>query len=73
MPDGDIFALPPTHPGYDQLKRALDITFALVVFVVLSPLWLAIACVVKLTSPGPVLFSRIVVGRYGNRLVFKGV
>ncbi len=37
-------------------KRILDFTMALVVLVVLSPLLLVIAVLIKLTSPGPIMF-----------------
>ncbi|MCY3747897.1 MAG: sugar transferase [Chloroflexi bacterium] len=48
---------------YDYTKRALDIALALLLVVVGLPLWLLIAAVVKLDSPGPVFYSAIVHGR----------
>ena len=36
------------------VKRAFDIVFSSVIIILLSPLLLAIALAVKLTSPGPV-------------------
>ncbi|MDP8907862.1 MAG: sugar transferase [Chloroflexota bacterium] len=45
------------------LKRALDIALSGLLLLVLSPLLLAIALVVKLTSPGPVLFTQQRIGR----------
>jgi exopolysaccharide biosynthesis polyprenyl glycosylphosphotransferase len=51
------------------VKRILDATCAAVALVVLSPVMLAAAIAVKVTSPGPVLFSQ---ERYGlNRRRFK--
>jgi exopolysaccharide biosynthesis polyprenyl glycosylphosphotransferase len=51
------------------VKRTLDIVLAMVAVVTLAPLMLAIALAVKLTSPGPVLFSQ---WRYGrNRRLFR--
>ena len=38
------------------IKRAVDFTVALVLIVILSPLLLVTAIIIKLTSPGPVLF-----------------
>jgi lipopolysaccharide/colanic/teichoic acid biosynthesis glycosyltransferase len=38
--------------------------------VLFSPLWLAIAAAIKLSSPGPVLFSRTVIGRRGYPFVY---
>ncbi len=45
------------------LKRALDIVLCGLLLLVLSPLLLAIALAVKLTSPGPVLFAQRRIGR----------
>lgn len=50
-------------------KRALDIVVASVLLVVLAPVMLAVACLVKLTSRGPVIFKQTRVGlnlRRGN-------
>ncbi|MDP9325246.1 MAG: sugar transferase [Candidatus Dormibacteraeota bacterium] len=41
-----------------MLKRSSDIAVALIGIVVLSPVWLAIAAAVKLSSPGPVLYRQ---------------
>jgi Undecaprenyl-phosphate glucose phosphotransferase len=48
------------------LKRALDVAVAAVALVLLSPLLLLIAALVKLTSPGPVLFSQERMGLDGR-------
>ncbi|MGH7143513.1 MAG: sugar transferase [Planctomycetota bacterium] len=39
-------------------KRLTDVTLALALLVVLSPLLLAVACLIRLTSRGPVLFRQ---------------
>jgi lipopolysaccharide/colanic/teichoic acid biosynthesis glycosyltransferase len=52
-------------PGY-PLKRALDVLGALVALVVLSPLMLIVALLIKLTSPGPVIFRQARVGQGGR-------
>jgi exopolysaccharide biosynthesis polyprenyl glycosylphosphotransferase len=44
------------------LKRLLDVTGSLLGLILLSPLLLAVALAVKLTSPGPVLFRQKRVG-----------
>ena len=54
------------RPLYDVLKRALDIVVAVAALVVLSPLWIAIAVVIRLTSPGPIIHRALVVGRGGQ-------
>jgi lipopolysaccharide/colanic/teichoic acid biosynthesis glycosyltransferase len=40
------------------------------VLVLLCPLWLIIAAAIKLSSPGPVLFTRTVIGRGGRPFVY---
>ena len=53
-------------------KRALDAVTAAGVLLVLSPVLLTIALLIKLESPGPVLFKQRRVGRNGERFeVFK--
>jgi lipopolysaccharide/colanic/teichoic acid biosynthesis glycosyltransferase len=44
------------YHGYKTVKRLLDMSIALIVLVVFSPLWLLIAVLVRLTSPGPALY-----------------
>src|SRR5690606_28078987 len=46
------------NPSAALLKSALDRVLALLAIVVLSPLMLALAVAVKLSSPGPVLFKQ---------------
>ena len=48
---------PPAFLGAEwALKRAFDLVVSGLVIVVGSPLWLAIAAAIKLTSPGPVFY-----------------
>jgi lipopolysaccharide/colanic/teichoic acid biosynthesis glycosyltransferase len=47
---------------YDAAKRALDVVLSLTLLAILSPLFLMIAALVKLTSSGPVFFSQERVG-----------
>ena len=49
------------------LKRATDIACSALALVALAPLLLAVALAVKLTSPGPVIFSQIRCGLNGRR------
>ncbi|MBO7684361.1 MAG: sugar transferase [Kiritimatiellae bacterium] len=51
-------------------KRAIDVFGSLAGMLLLSPLFAAIAAAVKLTSPGPVIFSQVRVGRYGRHFRF---
>jgi exopolysaccharide biosynthesis polyprenyl glycosylphosphotransferase len=43
-------------------KRVFDIVFSLLLIIILAPLFLCIAVLIKLTSPGPVLFIQERVG-----------
>src|ERR1700730_16553222 len=63
-------AWPRSKPAYEALSRLLDVVLAAVILVVLSPLWLAIAALVRTTSPGPALFRRVVVGKGGRRFTY---
>ena len=44
------------------LKRILDVTCSLILLILLAPLFLVVAVLIKLTSPGPVLFAQKRVG-----------
>jgi lipopolysaccharide/colanic/teichoic acid biosynthesis glycosyltransferase len=63
------------QPGrfYECVKRVLDMVIALLVLGVFAPLWILIALLVRLTSPGPALYcQRRVVGKGGNEFaVYK--
>jgi len=52
------------------MKRIIDITGSAVGMVLLSPLFLVIAAAVKFSSPGPVFFKQVRVGRYGRHFDF---
>ena len=47
---------------YTHVKRCLDALLALLALIVLSPLLLALAAIIKATSPGPVFFRQTRVG-----------
>jgi exopolysaccharide biosynthesis polyprenyl glycosylphosphotransferase len=68
-----VAGLPLIHvemPRYDGttvfLKRAFDIVGSSLLIVVLSPLLVFLALVVKLTSPGPVLYRQERIGQNGE-------
>ena len=48
-------------------KRAFDITLSLVALVVTAPIALVAAVAVKLTSPGPIIFSQERIGKGGRQ------
>lgn len=52
------------------IKRAVDIAGSLLAVVLLSPVLAAISILIKLTSPGPVLFRQQRLGQYGKAFTF---
>lgn len=52
------------------MKRTMDIVGSLVALILLSPVLLVIAVVIKLTSEGPVLFKQPRVGQHGASFIF---
>lgn len=59
---------------YLKIKRSIDIICSLLGLILLSPVYLIICIVIKVTSPGPVLFKQKRVGlhkKYFNILKFR--
>ena len=50
---------------YAVLKRTLDIVLSSLLLVLLSPIMLAVAIAVVITSPGPIFFTQERLGRFG--------
>ena len=65
----DMRVTPLDDLGWAMVKRAMDIVISLCLIVLFSPVMLAVAVGVKLSSPGPVLFSQERIGR--NKKPFK--
>ena len=69
----DVSVVLPRRPWYSYnstLKRLLDVSVAGLVLVLTLPLWLLIAIVIKLDSPGPAIFVQHRVGLRGRRFRF---
>lgn len=49
--------------GFETVKRGMDIVCSFGLLLVLSPVLLAIAALVKLSSPGPVIFRQVRIGQ----------
>lgn len=60
----------PGGSAIPRWKRALDVTGALIGLVLFSPLFLAIALLIKLVSPGPVFYKQERVGFRGRPFTF---
>lgn len=54
---------------YKPVKRLLDIIFGLLMLVVLSPIFILIAIIVKLDSRGPAIYSQERIGPYGRLFI----
>ena len=52
------------------IKRLFDIFFSAAALILLSPLFLVLAILIKTTSRGPVFFVQIRVGKYGRHFPF---
>jgi exopolysaccharide biosynthesis polyprenyl glycosylphosphotransferase len=48
------------------LKRLLDVTASIIALILLSPVYLIIAVLVKLSSPGPIIFKQERIGQYNK-------
>ena len=81
--DGDHDGLPPMPALYPEVKekyglkrgpfvakRAIDIVGSIVGLVLFSPFFLVIAALIRLTSPGPILFRQERVGLCGETFQF---
>lgn len=66
----EIAAQNPSEMVLDGLKRSMNIAGSLVALILLSPVILAIALLVKLTSEGPALFRQERLGQYGRPFMF---
>jgi len=64
----DSGSLKKKNPGV--LKRAMDVTGSLAAVVALSPVFAAIALLIKVTSRGPVFFRQKRVGQFGREFTF---
>jgi lipopolysaccharide/colanic/teichoic acid biosynthesis glycosyltransferase len=63
----DDFPLTEERRGYELIKRMQDVSMAIIALLLLSPLWLLIGLVIRLTSDGPAIHrQKNVIGRYGR-------
>jgi Undecaprenyl-phosphate glucose phosphotransferase len=69
MPVVELHRNPADSLVYGLLKRSFDALVASVLLVLMFPLMVLIGILVKLTSPGPVLFSQRRVGLHGRPFV----
>lgn len=68
----DVSRYKPKHIYNSYIKRTLDLISALVLLVVLSPVFVIVAVAVKLSSSGPVFYRGIRTGYRGKKFrIFK--
>ncbi len=68
-----IEVMPDPMPTWEKFtKRTLDVVASLLILMVLSPVMLIVALLVKLTSKGPVIFAQNRVGLHGHEfMIYK--
>ena len=66
LPLIDIRSSPLDNMANQTLKRLMDIVIAALMIIITSPLMLFTAIGVKLSSPGPILFKQVRVGRHNE-------
>ena len=52
------------------IKRIMDIVGSVIGMILLAPVFIGIALAIKFTSPGPIIFTQMRVGRYGRHFKF---
>ncbi len=63
------FSSTPDYPFSLFVKRAMDVTISAVLLVVLFPFMVLVGLLVKLTSPGRVIYKQVRCGLYGRKFV----
>jgi len=49
-----------------NIKRAIDIVVSILALIVLTPVYAIVACIIKMTSPGPVFYLQERIGRHNK-------
>jgi lipopolysaccharide/colanic/teichoic acid biosynthesis glycosyltransferase len=55
-------------PVYEVVKRVQDTVLSATALILLGPIWLLIALLIRITTPGPAIYKQQNVGRYGRRI-----
>lgn len=61
---------PVRHPLEIKLKRMIDVATSIIGLILLSPLFLIVAIMIKLDSSGPVVFAQKRIGKNGREFIF---
>ncbi len=65
----DLAAILAERQSYLRLKRVIDVALSVILIILLSPILLLTAVLIKLSSRGPVLYKQVRLGQYGNKFV----
>jgi Undecaprenyl-phosphate glucose phosphotransferase len=66
LPVINIRNVPLSNTGSKIIKRLMDIFGSLVAIVLFSPVMLTVALLIKITSPGPIIFNQVRVGLHNK-------
>jgi lipopolysaccharide/colanic/teichoic acid biosynthesis glycosyltransferase len=59
-------AMIPVHPSLTVSKRLMDLVFSIAMLILMAPVMVLIAIMVKISSAGPVFYRRSIKGLYGQ-------
>jgi len=62
----NVLGRPANKWQYDMAKRLFDLVAATALIVLVAPVWMVLAFLIRLDSPGPVLFRQLRVGKGGR-------
>ena len=57
------------HRAYEAIKRPSEVLFASFLFIILIPLNILIAFLIKITSPGEVIYKQVRIGKRGSKFI----
>jgi exopolysaccharide biosynthesis polyprenyl glycosylphosphotransferase len=62
----NVFGKPGSRWQYDTAKRMFDLLAATAIIALFAPVWLLLCALIRMDSPGPVLFRQLRVGKGGR-------
>ncbi len=58
------------NSDYEMMKRWMDVTVSIIMYIIFSPLFVIIPILIKITSKGPVFYRQLRLGKDGRPFVF---
>jgi lipopolysaccharide/colanic/teichoic acid biosynthesis glycosyltransferase len=68
--DVDVLGAPLPHAGYGAISRAIDLALGIGLLLLSLPILFVLAILVRLDSPGPIIFRQTRVGQHGRPFTF---